>query len=104
MAEYIAIPKLGMVMEDATLAEWRIKEGDQISKGDVVLVIETEKTTFDVEASASGYVHILVDQDTVAPVARVVGLIAETKEELEALQKEPKKEIFTTDVQVIEQE
>ena len=87
-----------MVMESARLAEWRIKEGDQINKGDIVLVIETEKTTYEVEASASGYVHILVDPDTVAPVSKIVGLIAETKEELEALQKEPKKEMFTTDV------
>jgi len=103
MAEYIAIPKLGMAMQEATLAEWKVKEGDQINQGDVVLVIETEKTTWEVEASASGYVHILVEQDVVAPVARVVGLIAESKEELEALQKEPPKEIFTT-VQVIEPE
>jgi len=96
MAEYIGIPKLGMSMTEATLVEWKVKESNQIEKGDVVLMIETEKTQWEVEASAPGFLHILVEADAKAPVGRVVGLIAETKEELEALQKEPAKEMFTT--------
>jgi pyruvate dehydrogenase E2 component (dihydrolipoamide acetyltransferase) len=96
MATHIAIPKLGMTMTEATLVEWKAGEGDRVEKGDVVLAIQTEKINWDVEASASGYVHILVEQDVTAPVGRVVGLIAETKEELEALQKEPAREILTT--------
>ncbi|MGB6837567.1 MAG: dihydrolipoamide acetyltransferase family protein [Dehalococcoidia bacterium] len=96
MAAYIAIPKLGMAMTEAILVEWKVKEGDRIEKGDVVLVIQTEKIMWDVEASASGYVRVLVEKDVKAPVGRVVGLIAETKEELEALQREPAREIFTT--------
>jgi pyruvate dehydrogenase E2 component (dihydrolipoamide acetyltransferase) len=96
MAAYIAIPKLGMTMTEATLVEWKAKEGDRVEKGDVVVAIQTEKIKWDVEASAPGYVHILVEVDVTAPVGRVVGLIAETTEELEALQREPAKEIFTT--------
>ncbi|TET76949.1 MAG: biotin/lipoyl-binding protein, partial [Dehalococcoidia bacterium] len=96
MAEYIAIPKLGMSMVDATLVEWKVKEGTRVEKGDVVLMIETEKTQWEVEASAPGFVHIMVEEDIKAPVGRVVGLITETKEDLEAAQKEPAKEIFTT--------
>ena len=96
MAEYIAIPKLGMSMTEATLVEWKVKEGDRVEQGDVVLLIETEKTKWEVEASASGFVHILVEEDVKAPVGRVVGLIAETEEELEALKREPAREIFTT--------
>ena len=96
MAAYIAIPKLGMTMTEATVDTWKVKEGDRVEKGDVVLVIQTEKTRWDVEAAASGYVRILVEEDVTAPVGRVVGLIAETTEELESLQKEPAREIFTT--------
>jgi pyruvate/2-oxoglutarate dehydrogenase complex dihydrolipoamide acyltransferase (E2) component len=102
MAEYIAIPKLGMNMVDATLVEWTVKEGTQVAKGDVVLLIETEKTQWEVEASTSGFVHIMVEVDTKAPVGRVVGLIAETKEDLEAVQKEPAREIFTTVTEPVE--
>jgi len=96
MAEYIAIPKLGMSMTEATLVEWKAEEGSQVGKGDVVLVIETEKTQWEVEAATSGFVHIIVNEEVTAPVSRVVGFIAENKEELETLQKEPVKEIFTT--------
>jgi pyruvate dehydrogenase E2 component (dihydrolipoamide acetyltransferase) len=96
MAEYIAIPKLGMSMTEATLVEWRVKEGDHVEKGDIVLVIETEKTKWEVEASAAGFVHIMVAEDVKAPVGRVVGLIAANKEELATLQKEPPREMFTT--------
>ena len=96
MAEYIAIPKLGMAMMDANLVEWRAQEGAAVNKGDVVLLIETEKTKWEVEANAPGLLHILVPEDTKANVGRVVGLIAANKDELAALQKEPTKEMYTT--------
>jgi len=102
MAEYIAIPKLGMSMTEATLVEWRVKEGEKVEKGDVVLLIETEKTEWEVEAAGAGLVHILVEENVEAPVGRVVGLIAGTKEELETLQKEPAKEMFTTVPEITE--
>jgi len=102
MAEYVAIPKLGMSMTEATLVEWKVKEGDRVEKGDVVLMIETEKTEWEVEAAGPGFVHILVEEDVKAPVGRVVGLIAETEGELEALQKAPPKEMFTTVPEITE--
>jgi pyruvate dehydrogenase E2 component (dihydrolipoamide acetyltransferase)/2-oxoglutarate dehydrogenase E2 component (dihydrolipoamide succinyltransferase) len=95
MAEYVAIPKLGMAMMDATLVEWRAAEGAQVNKGEVVLLIETEKTKWEVEANAPGFLHILVPEDTKANVGRVVGLIAGSKDELSTLQKEPPKEMYT---------
>jgi len=56
MAEYIAIPKLGMQMTEA-----------------------------------------MVPADETAPVARVVGLIAENETELEKIRKEPPGEIYTSE-------
>ena len=96
MVTHIGIPKLGMSMVDATLVKWKAKEGDRIEKGDVILTIETEKITWDVEAEAAGFLYILVEEGSKAPVGMVVGLIAGTKEELETLQKEPPREMFTT--------
>jgi len=94
MAAHIVIPKLGQTASEVTLVEWKAKESDWVEKGSVVLEIETEKIKSDVEAEASGFLHILVEEDAKAPVGRVVGLLAETREELEALQKEPPREIF----------
>jgi pyruvate dehydrogenase E2 component (dihydrolipoamide acetyltransferase) len=86
----ITIPKLGMTMKEATLVEWKFNEGDWVEKDEVVLIIETEKTTWEVEAMASGYLHILIagDPDKPEPVGKVVGQLAETEEELKSLQEE----------------
>jgi len=89
LAAYITIPKLGQITTEATLVEWKAKEGDWVEKGSVVLEIGTEKIKSDIEAEASSFLHILIEEGVKAPVGRVVGLIAETREELEALQKEP---------------
>ena len=88
MTAKILIPKLGMSTEPLTLVEWKAKEGDRIEQGDIVLVIETEKISHEVEAEASGYLHILVEEGNEAPISSVVGLIAKTREELEAIQRE----------------
>jgi pyruvate dehydrogenase E2 component (dihydrolipoamide acetyltransferase)/2-oxoglutarate dehydrogenase E2 component (dihydrolipoamide succinyltransferase) len=89
MVSQIVAPKLGMSMSDVTIVEWRVKEGETVEKGTAVLVIETEKTEWNVEAGASGFLHILAQEGTKAKIGQVVGLIAETKQEFEKLQKEP---------------
>lgn len=99
MAVYIAIPKLGMTMNDATIVGWMVSEGEWVEEHQVLLEIETEKVIYKVEAIASGFVHILVEKDKKVGVNQVVGLLAESQEELAALQKEPTKEIFSSDTQ-----
>jgi pyruvate/2-oxoglutarate dehydrogenase complex dihydrolipoamide acyltransferase (E2) component len=88
MAVEIAIPKLGFTMVDATLTEWQAREGDCIEKGIVVLVIEGEKSSWDIEAEDSGFLHIMVQQGEKALVGEVVGIVCETEEELEKVQRE----------------
>ena len=98
MAVQIVAPKLGMSMSDVTMVEWKVKEGEKVEKGSVVLVIETEKTEWNVEAGASGFLHILVQEGVKAKIGQVVGLIAETKEALEKFQKETPLEPLTREV------
>jgi len=87
MAVSICIPKLGMAMAEATLAEWKASEGDSVEQGSAVLTIESEKVSWDIEADISGFLHIMVEAGEIAKVAAVVGQIAETKDELAELQK-----------------
>jgi len=88
MITNVAIPKLGFTMVDATLIQWKAKEGDWVEKGSVVLVIEGEKSSWDIEAEGSGFLHIVVQERNKALVGEVIGIICETKEELEKVQKE----------------
>ena len=58
-----------------------------VEKGSVVLLIETEKTQWEVEAETSGFLHILVGEGKKAEVGKVVGVLAETKKELREVQR-----------------
>ncbi len=85
MAAHIVAPKLGMSTAPLTLVEWKTREGDWVEQCDIVLVVETEKIRHDIQAEISGFVHILVEKENKVPIGTVVGLIAKTKGELEAV-------------------
>ncbi len=55
--------------------EWKVKEGDWVSKGSVILVVESEKASHEIEAEASGFVHIMVEEGQEAMVNTKVGVI-----------------------------
>ena len=76
MAETITMPKLGFDMAEGTLVRWVKKVGEDISKGDVLAEIETDKATVEVESSASGVVlqHI-VDEGTIVPVNAAIAVV-----------------------------
>ncbi len=87
MVKDIFIPKLGMTMEEATIAEWLAKDGDKVETGQLILVIDTEKVAHEVESPISGYLLILAAPGDVHPCGAVVGKLAETMEELAVLRK-----------------
>ena len=102
MAVEISIPKIGVNVTEVRLVEWKAKEGQWADEGSVVLIIETEKTEWSVEAVVSGFLHILVKEGDKAQIEEVVGLLVETKDELEELQKESPQEISPLEVETKE--
>ena len=88
MASKITVPKLGMGTAPVTLVEWVVKEGEWVEQGKVVLIVETEKIRHDVSAKSSGFIHIIAKEGIDAPIGSAAALLAETEEELAALQKE----------------
>ncbi len=54
MAEEIKMPPLGQTTEDIKILAWRKAEGDPVKQGDVLLEVETDKATLEVEAYTSG--------------------------------------------------
>jgi len=59
MQEPIVLPAMGLV-EEVTLSEWLVEDGQTVAKGDRLLIIETEKTSTELEAPAGGVVRIAV--------------------------------------------
>jgi len=72
----ITIPKLGLTMAEARILEWRKTEGERVEKGEILLVIETEKVTFEVEAQEGGVLgKILAREGDVLPVGALLGYL-----------------------------
>ena len=89
MATNVPVPRIGMAVADATIIEWKVKEGDKVDKGQIIAVVETEKVRSDVESPDSGFIRILAAEGTTAPVGMVIAQLAATREELAQLQKQP---------------
>ena len=68
MSHAVTIPKLGLTMEEATLVEWHVQDGEKVEKGQTLLTIETEKIMFDVEAEASGWLQRVAAVDSLLKV------------------------------------
>jgi pyruvate dehydrogenase E1 component beta subunit len=65
MAVEILMPALSPTMEEGTLAKWLVKEGDEVSSGDIIAEIETDKATMEFEAVDEGVIgSILVAEGT----------------------------------------
>jgi pyruvate/2-oxoglutarate dehydrogenase complex dihydrolipoamide acyltransferase (E2) component len=72
----IEMPKLGYDMEAGKVAAWLKKVGDRVTRGEVIAEIETEKSTVEMEALASGtLVEIAAGPGTELPVGEVIGYI-----------------------------
>ncbi|MEO1066392.1 MAG: pyruvate dehydrogenase complex E1 component subunit beta [Pseudomonadota bacterium] len=67
MPTEILMPALSPTMEEGTLAKWLKAEGDNVTAGDVIAEIETDKATMEVEAVDEGTLgKILVSEGTEA--------------------------------------
>ncbi|MEM7438432.1 MAG: pyruvate dehydrogenase complex dihydrolipoamide acetyltransferase [Pseudomonadota bacterium] len=65
MAIEILMPALSPTMEEGTLAKWLVAEGDEVSSGDLLAEIETDKATMEFEAVDEGVIgKILVAEGT----------------------------------------
>jgi len=73
------MPRLDPGMQSGKIVEWLKKEGESVSKGEPIVVVEGEKTTFEVEAPDSGpLTKILASVGTDVQVAEPIALIGET--------------------------
>ncbi len=75
MATEIRIPKIGMSATEMTLNEWMMADGEQVAIGDVLYTVETDKTTQEIEAQASGTLRVSGIEGEVYPVGTLIGHI-----------------------------
>jgi pyruvate dehydrogenase E2 component (dihydrolipoamide acetyltransferase) len=89
MITKVVLAKLSPTMEEGTIVKWNRKEGDRVKVGDVLAEIETDKANMEMEALGDGVLRkILVPAGGKAPVGALIGVIADPKEDIEAMLKE----------------
>ncbi len=91
MAEIIKMPKLSDTMEEGVIANWLKNVGDDVSSGDVLAEIESDKATMEYESFPSGkLLHIEVEAGKSAPVDSLIAIIGKEGEDIKGLIEEAK--------------
>lgn len=82
------MPALSPTMTEGNIASWKVKEGDSFSAGDVLLEIETDKATMDVEAQEDGIMVKIVSQDGSkgVQVGTRIAVVADAGDDVSALE------------------
>ena len=76
MAHEIVMPQLGLSMDSGQIIEWLKKPGDKVQAGDLLLVVESDKSAVEVESVESGTLHILLGPDDgPVPVGNVIAFL-----------------------------
>ncbi|CZR66198.1 related to pyruvate dehydrogenase complex protein X precursor, dihydrolipoamide acetyltransferase component [Phialocephala subalpina] len=101
-AQNFTMPALSPTMTEGNIGKWAVKEGDSFSAGDVLLEIETDKASMDVEAQDDGIMAKITQPDGTKgiKVGTRIGVLAEPGDDLSSLEipaeesaaPEPKKE------------
>jgi len=92
MAHEVTMPQMGYDMTEGTINEWRVKEGDQVARGDTIASIATDKADIDIEAYADGVLRrIMVQPGQTVPVGTVIAWIGEADEEVPAGNGQPER-------------
>uniref|UniRef100_A0A2N9I947 Dihydrolipoamide acetyltransferase component of pyruvate dehydrogenase complex n=1 Tax=Fagus sylvatica TaxID=28930 RepID=A0A2N9I947_FAGSY len=79
----IFMPALSSTMTEGKIVSWIKSEGDKLSKGESVVVVESDKADMDVETFYDGILAaIVVPEGESAPVGAAIGLLAETEDEI----------------------
>lgn len=81
MAVEFFIPKLGQTVEEVTIIDWLVRDGERVEQGQSVLEVETDKAVFPVEANASGVIHFgPFKKGDVVPVITTVAVIGKPED------------------------
>jgi len=81
----VFMTQLSPTMTEGKIARWLKKEGDTLESGEVLVEIETDKATMEVEVIEEGILHkIIATEGALIPVGTAIAVIAEDDEEVPA--------------------
>lgn len=75
MATEVLLPKIGFAMNEGEIKEWLANDGQAVTAGQPLFVLEAEKSANEVEAPASGTLRILKPAGDTCEVGTIIGMI-----------------------------
>ena len=83
MSKNVLMPQMGYDMREGTVVTWKKAEGDEVSRGELIAEIETDKAVVEMESIAAGILRkIIVPEGQVVPVGTVIAIIGTADEEI----------------------
>lgn len=76
MASRLKIPKLGMSMNEATIVQWLVADGDAVQVGQPLYLLETDKTENEVSSPVAGVIKLIGMVDETYEVGTVIAEIS----------------------------
>ncbi len=71
----VNMPKLSDTMEEGTVLDWKVEDGQEVKRGEPIAEIESDKASFEIEAEADGPLHIVVAKGEAVAVGRLIATI-----------------------------
>lgn len=75
MSTPILLPKIGFSMNEGTLTEWLVPDGAEVTQGQVIYALESEKSVNEIEAPTAGKLKIAAQAGEIYEVGAVLGEI-----------------------------
>lgn len=76
MRTEVIMPKVGLDMEEGSVTSWFKKVGDPIQKGELLMEIETDKASTEIESNVTGViVEILIEENVFVPIGTTIAWI-----------------------------
>lgn len=89
MGYVVKMPKLGLEMEQGTILEWHIAEGDTVEEGETLAEVESEKSIGEVDAREDGVLRLIeLEEGTTVPPGTPIGIVAGADEDIADLEAE----------------
>ena len=86
MATKVFMEALSPTMEEGKLLAWQKQEGDEVTNGDVLAEVETDKAVMELQARGAGVLRkILAPEGSTVEVGKIVAVIADADEDIEQL-------------------
>src|SRR3954468_14452199 len=73
----VSMPRLSDSMEEGTILKWLKSDGDEVSKGEELVEIETDKANMTYEADEEGTLEIVAQEGDTLPVGETIARIGE---------------------------